>query len=88
MAVFALVSKRTVVFVILAMAADATCGQGYFIAYRDFVAIGTAYVLVLSIQLELRFIVVEIPILPIARVVAILTTCSQRAFMCVLLFVT
>lgn len=88
MAVFALVSKRTVVLVILVMAADAACSQGYFIAYRGFVAFGTAYVLVFSIQLELGFIVVEIPVLPVTRVVAILTARSQRAFMCVLLFVT
>lgn len=88
MAVLALVSKCTIVLIVLVMAADAIGGQDYLSTHRGLVAFGTADVLVFSIQLEPGFVVVEIPVLPVARVMAIVTACTQRAFMSVLIFVT
>jgi len=86
-AVITLTSKCTIVLVILVMAADTVRAQIDLGAYRILVALCAAYILVFSIQLELGFIVVEIPIFPVTGVVAKLTTCSQRAFMRILFFV-
>ena len=85
---FTLVPERTIMLVILAMTADTTGSQTQFIAGRSFVALGTTDVLVLAIQLESGFIVVEIPVLPVTRVVASLARFSQRAFVSILFFVT
>ena len=88
MAVFALVAKCAIVLIVLVMAANAIGGQGYLIANRGLVTFGTADVLVFPVQFELGFVVVKIPVLPITRIVTILTACSQRAFMRILFFVT
>jgi hypothetical protein len=87
-AMFALEPEFTIVLVVLVMAAIAGGGQDNFIADRSFVAFDALYVLVLSVQLEVGLVVIEIPVLPIAGVVARVATGSQGALMYVLLFMT
>jgi len=83
----AFVAVCAIVLVILAMTTDAADCKGDFITRRRFVTFGTADILVFSFQLEACFIMIEIPILPIPRVVAIPTVRSQCSLMHVLLFV-
>jgi len=87
MAVLAMISICTIVFIILAVATDTADGKCHLIVRRRFMALRTADVLVLPFQFEIGSIVVEIPIFPIARIVAIATIRAQRALMDVLLFV-
>lgn len=51
-------------------------------------AFATANFLVLPFQPEAGFIMVEVPVFPIARVMASLASRAQRAFMHILFFVT
>lgn len=89
MAVIALVPICPVVPVILAMTTYTTADcQCHFIVGRSFVALGATYVLVFSFQLEFGLVVVEIPIFPIPRVVAIPAIRAQRALVHVLLLMT
>lgn len=74
--------------VILVVAADAGSGQCQFFVYRSLVTIDALEILVFSLQLESGFIVVEIPVFPVARVMASVAGCTQCAFMDVLLLVT
>lgn len=51
-------------------------------------AINTLEILVLPVQLEAGFIVIEIPALPIAGVVTRVTSCSKSTLVHILFFVT
>jgi hypothetical protein len=88
MAVLALHSKCTIMFIILVVATDTTGRLGQFVAYRVFMATDTLDVLVLPVQLEAGFIVIEIPIFPVTGIVASVAAFPERAFMHVLFFVT
>ena len=70
MAVLALHSKCAIVPVILIMASYTAGSQNHFCFYRCFVTIDTLQRLVLSVQLEFGFIMIEIPAFPITGVVA------------------
>ena len=70
MAMLALHSKCTIVPVILVVATYTTRRLGQFGAYRILMAIDTLKILVFSIQLELGFIVIKIPVLPVTGIVA------------------
>lgn len=85
MALFATPSERAVVLVVLVMATGAAGGQFQLPEYRGFMAIGAFEVLVLALQLETGLVVIEVPVFPIARIVASFAIRTQRAFMHVLL---
>jgi len=87
MAVLAMIPECAIVFIILAVATDTADGQRHLGVSRRFMALRTADVLVFPFQFEIGSIVVEIPIFPITRVVAISTIRAQRALMNILLFV-
>ena len=76
MAVVTLHAKSTIVSVILVVATDAAGRLGQFGVYRILMAIDTLEVLVFPVQFEFGFVVIEIPILPVARVVARLAAFS------------
>ena len=86
MALLAASAKRTIVLVVLVMATGATGGQFQFPEYRGFMTIGTLEILMLGLQLETGLVVVEIPVFPIASIVASFANCSQCAFMHILFF--
>ena len=88
MAVFAFISECAIVLVILAVATGTADSQDHFIAGRSFVTSSTADVLVLPFQLEQGLVMIEIPALPIARVMTIPAVRPQCALMNVLFFVT
>lgn len=74
MATFATITEVTVVYVITVMATAAGTGDQYLLVHRILVA-GVAFVRCLfmrSGQLEVRLIVIEVPCLPIACVMAVL----------------
>jgi len=85
MAVFTFIAISTVVLVILAMTTYAADCKGDLGVRRCPVAFGTADILVLSLQLEACLIMIEIPVLPVPRVVAITAVSSQGPLMHVLL---
>ena len=87
MATFALRSKITRVPVVLVVTAYAGDRQCHFLVDRGVVAFNALEVLVFSFQREMRLVVVEIPVLPIARIVASVTARAQRALVNVLFFV-
>lgn len=82
------IAERTIVFIVLAMAAHAATGQHELAGNRRVVAVDTAQLLMLAIQLEFGFIVIEVPILPISRVMTRATLHTQGAFMHILLLMT
>lgn len=84
MAMIALLSEIAIVLVILIMTTDAGCRQNHFAAYRCIVTIDTLESLVLSVKLEVGFIVIEIPVFPVASVVASITCSAKGAFVHVL----
>ena len=88
MAGFTAVAKCTIVFVVLAMASHTRGDQIDFAIDLRVVALDTSELGVLTVQLELGFVVVEIPVFPVTRVVTSLAIGSQCAFMHVLFFVT
>ena len=85
MAMIALLSEIAIVLVILIMTTDAGCRQNHFAAYRCIVTIDTLESLVLPVKLEVGFVVVEIPVLPVASVVASFASSAKGAFVHVLL---
>jgi len=86
-AALALAPEGAVMDIILVMAAAAGSRQVYFLVCRFVVAIVTADVIVPVFQLEAGLVVIEIPDLPIARVVAALALRPQAAFVEILFFV-
>jgi len=87
MAGFTAVAKCTIVFVVLAMASHTRGDQIDFAIDLRVVALDTSELGVFTVQLELGFVVVEIPVFPIPRVMASLASRSKRAFMHILFFV-
>jgi hypothetical protein len=88
MTVVAFVAVCPIMLVILAMTTDTADRQGHFIVRRRFVAFRTSYVLVLTVQFEIGFIVIEIPIFPVTRVMAVTAVRSKRTLVDVLFLVT
>lgn len=88
MAVFALTPEVAIVLVVLLMAADTGSRQYHFILDWCFVAINTFEFLVFPVKFEAGFIVVEIPVFPVAGVVTSFTSCPKGTLVHVLLFVT
>ena len=86
-AAFALAPEGAVMNVVLVMATAAGGRQIYFLVCRLLVAIVTTGFLVPVFQLEAGLVVIEIPDLPIARVVAALALRPQAAFVDILFFV-
>ena len=86
MATLTLGPKSIVVLVVLVMTSGAGRGQHYFLSYRNIVATNTLDFLMLTINLEIGFIVVKVPAFPIPGVMTSSTFRSKRAFMDVLLF--
>lgn len=84
MTVVAFVTVCPIVLVILTMTTDTTDSEGHFTVRRRFVAFRTAYILVFTVQLEIGFVVVEIPVFPITRVMAVTAVRSQRTLVDVL----
>lgn len=79
--------ERAVMLVVLVVATGATGCQFQFAERWSLVAVPAFEVLVLALQLESGLVVVEIPVLPVASVVAFLTSRPQRALVSVFLFV-
>lgn len=88
MAVVALGTECAIVLVVLLMATDAACSQNDLCSNRGIVAIDTFKILVFAIQLEIGFIVIKIPVFPVAGVVTFLTACAERTLVHILLFMT
>ena len=86
MTVIALRAKCAVVLVVLLMAAYTTCSQNHLRSYRGIVAVNAFEFLVLSIQLEVGFVVIKVPIFPIAGVVTFLAARTKRAPVRILFF--
>lgn len=86
MATLALITICAIVFVVLVMASDACRSENHLLLDRYVVASGTLDILVLPIQLEVGLVVIEIPILPVAGVMTLLTALPQRLLVCILLF--
>lgn len=83
MATFATIAEVAVVHVVAVMATAAGTGDQHFFVHRIFVA-GVAFIRRFFMrpgQFEIRLIVVEVPRLPIARVVAILTLGTEATLM-------
>lgn len=87
MAALALAAEGAVMGVVLVVAAAAGGRQYDFPADRFLVAIVTADFPVAVFQLEAGLVVIEIPHLPVARVVAAFALRPQAAFVDILFFV-
>ncbi len=88
MAAFAANTECTVMFVVFLVASEAIGRLPQFVADRSIMAIDTFKIFMLLVYLEIGFIVIEIPSFPVTRVVTIITTFPECAFMHILLFVT
>lgn len=88
MAVIALVSKIAIVLVVLLVTTDTGCRQNHFVVYRGIVTIDALEPLVLPVKLEIGLVVVEIPVLPVACVVASIASGAKGTFVHVLFRVT
>lgn len=86
MALLAAPSKSPIVLVILVMATGTAGDQLQFHQYRSLVTIGTLEILVLALQLETGLVVAEVPVFPVARVVAGFAIGTQSALVHILLF--
>ena len=86
MAMVTLRAKCTVMLVVLLMASDAACSQDNLRPDGSIVTIDAFELAVLPFELEVCFVVIEIPVFPIARVVAFLAACAECALVRILLF--
>jgi hypothetical protein len=86
MATITLSSEITIMLVILFMTTETGSHQNNLLFDRGIVAIDTLQLVVLPFQLEVGFIVIEFPRLPVARVVTGLTTRSQCQLVRILFF--
>ena len=80
------IKRSAWVLVALLMASDAACSQDNLRPDGSIVTIDAFELAVLPFQLEVCFVVIEIPVFPIARVVTFLTACAECALMRILLF--
>jgi hypothetical protein len=87
-ATIALLPEIPVMFILCVMAAAAVAGQGYLLSYRHPVTFRTTQELMLPLQSEICLVVVEIPILPMASVVARLAVGAQLALVHILPLMT
>lgn len=67
--------------VILVVTTHATAGQFHFFEHGGFVASGALDIFMFALQLETRFVMIEIPALPIPGVVASLAIRSHGTLM-------
>lgn len=86
MTMVALHAKCAIMLIILFVAADTGSRQHDLGSNRGVVAVDALKILVFSIQFEAGFIVIEIPVFPVAGVVAGFTSRAQRALVGILLF--
>lgn len=74
---FTLATKSAVMYVIAGMAAAARTRYCQFFVHRQLVALVTTQFAMGSIQLEAGFVMIKIPCLPVAQIVAAFTICTQ-----------
>ena len=86
MAMLTLRPIGAVMDVILVITACTGAGQCHLATDRRLVALGTGDVLVLAFQLEAGLVMIEIPALPVARVMTVLAPRPQAPLVHVMLF--